>query len=229
MPTVLLVDDDEFDLIELIREELAHIGYTTIFATDGEGTLHQLAHEKPDIIVLDLKLPDIDGMLLISKIRLMSKVPIIVISGRTGQVDRVVALERGADDFIPKPFDLTELEARIAAVLRRSQPPPEIPKPQVGSLRISNARGAFINNRPFHLTPIEHRIVMTLVEHANDLVTREVLVQAVYGDHSDADMSRLMDVHINHIRTRMQRIAGAPVISTIRGRGFVIHQNLEQH
>lgn len=230
MPKLLIVDDDRA-LLGILQDVLEQDGYQVVSASDGLTALQQVAAEQPDLLLLDLLLPDVDGTLLMDKIRRTSTVPIIVVSGRQQQVDRVVSLKMGADDFVGKPFDLDDLEARIEAVLRRSKRTgpaqslvPGQPMPgHLGLLSVTNRSGASLDGVPFDLTPTELRMLQALVAHPDETQTRSELAQAVWGYGSEPSTGHLVDVHIHRLRCKVRRLGpSAPCITTTRGRGYLI-------
>src|SRR5215207_6246041 len=162
--TILLIEDDA-DTARSLTKALENSGYR-ITAVDTGGEAEALiAHVRPDLILLDLMLPDTDGLVLTTRLKAQTNAPIIICSARTEQVDRVLGLKLGADDFVAKPFDLDELEARIEAVLRRAARAREVPvqpadQIRVGELLIAQARGSVtLRGQPVHLTPTEYRLL----------------------------------------------------------------------
>jgi len=224
---ILLVEDDA-DTARTLSRSLEDSGYrTTTVDTGGEATA-LVEDLRPDLILLDLMLPDTDGLVLTTALKGLTSAPIIICSARTDQVDRVLSLKLGADDFIAKPFDLDELEARIEAVLRRAARGREAPaavadRIRVGEMLISRTRGTVtLSGQPVHLTPTEHRLLLALSTHIDEVVSRETLGQIVWG-YDELDISHLIDVHIGRLRHKLRRASRtAPVISTVRGRGYTI-------
>lgn len=219
MPTILVVDDDR-NLVATL--ELALSRYTVVNASDGEAALHQIAQEKPDLVLMDLMLAGMDGAALLPRIREVSTVPIIVLSGRAAQSDVVPALRQGADDFVEKPFELDDLEARIEAVLRRAKrvPVPTVPW-QTGPLSVSDAHGTVINGVTLHVTPTEQHLLALLVEHTGETLSQKYLAQRLWG-FDDARTSHMVDVHVMRLRERLSRVPNAPTIVNVRGAGFKI-------
>lgn len=227
---ILIVDDDR-ELLIVLRMALDM--YLVIDASDVPGALYQLKAEKPDLAIIDLGLPGTDGMLLISQIRGLTRnnylgpIPIIILSGRAEQVDRVMALRSGADDFISKPFDLFDLEARVEAVLKRSTRPkveehvPDITR--LGALEISDAYGHFYNHVPFHLTPTEHRILLLLVQQEGTMITRADIATSIFG-YNDRGSNHIVDVHVMRLRKRLRELTDTIDILTVRRHGFLIHE-----
>jgi DNA-binding response OmpR family regulator len=223
VPKILIVDDDR-SIVSLLQDILEK-SYSTVNASDGQAALYQIPVTKPDLILLDLRLPDIDGVLLIPMIRKDSKTPIIVLSARHRQVDRVTALKAGADDFIDKPFDIDDLEARIVAVLRRSVPRKPLRPPvwKVGSFQISDTWGATLNGDVVPMTPTEYKLVVALTRNAGVVTSRDELTEAIYGTTKNIPASHTIDVHIARLRARFRLLKDGPEIETVRGQGFLIH------
>jgi two-component system response regulator VicR len=223
----LLVEDDA-DTARALTRALENSGYRVTAVDTGTEAKALIEHLQPDLILLDLMLPDTDGLVLTTALKALTNAPIIICSARQEQVDRVLGLKLGADDFVAKPFDLDELEARIEAVLRRAargreaQPPPS-DQIRVGELVISQARGSVtLGGQPVHLTPTEYRLLVALATHLDEVLSRETLGQIVWG-YQDLGTGHLIDVHIGRLRLKLRRASRtAPVIITVRGRGYTI-------
>ena len=225
--SILLVEDD-LDTARSLAKALEASGYHVTAVDTGLEARSIIEHVHPDLILLDLMLPDTDGLVLTTALKTITSAPIIICSARTEQVDRVLGLKLGADDFVAKPFDLDELEARIEAVLRRASrvreasnvPPDQI---QVGELIVSQSRGSVtLSGQPVHLTPTEYRLLVALASRPDEVLTREVLGQLVWG-YQDLGTGHLIDVHIGRLRLKLRRVSrSAPVIVTVRGKGYTI-------
>ena len=197
---------------------------------DARAAVEQV---QPDLILLDLMLPDTDGLVLTSALKTLTDAPIIVCSARQGQVDRVLSLKLGADDFIAKPFELDELEARIEAVLRRAargreaRSAPAGDEIRVGELVISQARGTItVVGDAVHFTPTEYRLLVALASRPDEVLSREALGQIVWG-YEDLGTGHLIDVHIGRLRVKLRQASPqSPIIVTIRGRGYTIAADL---
>jgi len=199
-------------------------GYRSHLANDGREALAALGQVRPDLILLDLTLPDIDGLVLIRQIRYRTTAPIIIITARLAQPDRVLSLREGADDFIAKPFDLDELEARIEAVLRRCRPRPvEVPKElRVDSLVVSPFKvTASMNGVPLQLTRSEFLILEYLAQHPDTLASHEEIASNVLGFPDSHGISHLINVHMSRLKMKMAECQGeSPVIHSVRGLGY---------
>jgi DNA-binding response OmpR family regulator len=225
--TILLVEDDP-DTARSLSRALESSGYRVTAVDTGGEARSIIEHVLPDLILLDLMLPDTDGLVLTTTLKTLTKAPIIICSARQEQVDRVLGLKLGADDFVAKPFDLDELEARIEAVLRRasrvrespSTPPDQI---RVGALLISQSRGTVtLSNQAVHLTPTEYKLLVALASRPDQVLSRETLGQLVWG-YQDLGTGHLIDVHIGRLRLKLRRASrSAPVIVTVRGKGYTI-------
>jgi DNA-binding response OmpR family regulator len=225
--TILLVEDDA-DTARSLTKALEGSGYRVASVETGAEAKSIIEHVRPDLILLDLMLPDTDGLVLTTALKALTKAPIIICSARQEQVDRVLGLKLGADDFVAKPFDLDELEARIEAVLRRAArvreasatPPDQI---RVGELLISQSRGTVsLAGQIVRLTPTEYRLLVALASHPDEVLSREALGQLVWG-YQDLGTGHLIDVHIGRLRLKLRGVSrAAPVIVTVRGKGYTI-------
>jgi DNA-binding response OmpR family regulator len=225
--TILLVEDDAATARSLARA-LETTGYRVTTVETGHEARSIVDRIRPDLILLDLMLPDTDGLVLTTALKTLTTAPIIICSARQEQVDRVLGLKLGADDFVAKPFDLDELEARIEAVLRRvsrvrsvpSAPSDEI---HVDELLISQVRGTVtLAGQTVHLTPTEFRLLAALASRPDEILSRETLGQLVWG-YQDVGTGHLIDVHMGRLRLKLHRVSrAAPVIVTVRGQGYTI-------
>jgi two-component system, OmpR family, response regulator MtrA len=217
---VLLVEDDP-SIRELTSAGLARAGFRVESAGDGRDALDRFARSAPDVVVLDLMLPVLDGYEVCRTIRGTSQVPIVMLSARTDTVDVVVGLEVGADDYVTKPFELPELVARIRAVLRRSASSPAEDIIRVRDVEIDPA--AFRVRRAgaeLVLTATEFRLLLELARRPNQVFTRELLLEQVWNYDYLGD-SRLVDVAVQRLRSKVEDDPRAPrLIQTVRGVGY---------
>lgn len=229
MSATILVVEDNLETLRTLSTALESSGYHVIGVDTGTEALSILQYTQPDLILLDLMLPDTDGLVLTYTFKKLSSAAIIILSGRQEQVDRVLSLKLGADDFIAKPFDLDELEARIEAVLRRAPRATEeirdakLDQLCVDELVITPSRGTVtLAGLPVHLTPTEYRILVALASRPTDVLSREVLSRDVWG-YEDVDVGHLIDVHVGRLRRKLRCVSprGATV-HTVRGRGYAI-------
>ncbi|MCZ6789524.1 MAG: response regulator transcription factor [Chloroflexi bacterium] len=218
----ILVVDDEPNIIQLARLYLERDGYDVEAAETGQDALSKFVSFGPDIIILDLMLPDMDGFEICRQIRMKSDVPILMLTARIEGTDRVVGLELGADDYLTKPFDPRELVARIRAILRRYQ---SGLKPsdtmEIGHLRIDTARHEVtVEGKAVHLRTKEFSLLVTLAQNLGIVMTREQLLELVWGFEYFGE-TRTVDVHINHLRVKIADSGAA--IETVRGIGYKIN------
>ena len=216
----ILVIDDEPSIVNLVSGYLKPEGYEVYTASDGPSGLKAAQAYKPDLIVLDVMLPGMDGLELLSRLRRESEVYVILLTARTEETDRIVGLSVGADDYVTKPFSPRELTARIKAALRRLKASPGGGEATVlvfRHLRIDiGARRVTMNDRPVELTAIEFDLLRALAENRGRVLTREQLLEKVWGGAYFGEM-RVVDVHLGHVR---QKLGGVDLIATVRGVGY---------
>ena len=219
--TRLLVVDDEPQIHRFLAPALAAAGYDTIKAETGEEALRLAAIRQPALILLDLGLPDIDGQLMISRLRAFIQAPIVVVSARGQEEEKVAALDAGADDYVEKPFALAELLARIRVALRRAASGDRAPATElnVGSLCINiDRRFAKIGGEePLHLTPREWSLLVCLAQARGRVLTQQQLLTAVWGP-AHSDESQYLRVYVGHLRQKLGRAAG--LLKTEPGVGY---------
>lgn len=221
MPTILLVEDDR-TLREVLALNLERQGFTVRQAADGEAALAEVRQSPPDLIVLDVMLPKLDGLSVCRIIRAESDVPIILLTARTGEVDKIVGLESGADDYVTKPFSIGELVARVRAVLRRTEGRKSVPQViQAGPLRLDLLRWeAFYDDRPLPLSPREFRLLAEFMRHPGMVLSRDLLLERVWGPYYVGDI-RTVDVHVRWLREKIEEDPSNPRwIQTVRGVGY---------
>lgn len=220
---VLLVDDDT-GLAELLSEYFAPHGASIEHVLSGAPALEQLRDGKFDVVLLDVMLPGDDGFEVCRKIRSTSLIPILMLTARGDDHDRIVGLDLGADDYVPKPFNPRELLSRIRAVLRRTQTSKTGDKLEVGDVQIDvPAHAATLSGQAITLTSFEFRLLVALARRAGEAMTREDLARALKaGDEYDPSVDRSLDVHVSHLRQKLGDDARDPKrIRTVRGVGYV--------
>jgi two-component system, OmpR family, alkaline phosphatase synthesis response regulator PhoP len=224
--TVLVVDDEQ-RLRDLVRGYLEHEGFNVLAAADGLVAL-DLAHQHaPDVVVLDLMLPGMDGLEVCRQLRTFSDAYVIMLTAKAEEIDRIIGLEVGADDYMTKPFSPRELIARVRAVLRRPRSGAAtaaagIPQPQhFGDLTIDQERHeATLQGQPIALTALEYALLTTLAAHPGRVFTRDQLLEQVWGMDYFGD-DHVVDVHIANLRKKLGDEPSAPVyIETVRGAGY---------
>lgn len=219
--SILVVEDDR-DTAEVMCTLLKDAGYHTYSVDSGVNALHYIEKQTPDLVLLDLRLPDMDGIELLKMVRANSFLPMIVVSGMVQDRDSVYALEAGADDFLWKPFSNEELIARVRALLRRVEwtPRPEtVLKIRQLELDIPR-RYATIAGEKLHLTPIEYGILVTLMRKAGQIVSHDDLLYAVWGDSYKGDYS-VLRVNVSRLRQKLEKMPRRPsYIVTVPGRGY---------
>jgi len=226
MGVKILVVDDEPAVTGLLAYNLLKAHYEVLVAADGDTALRLARQANPDLILLDLMIPGIDGLDVCRELRKTSAVPVIMITARGDEVDRVVGLELGADDYVCKPFSVRELMARIKAVLRRVQPDEE-DNPQAnilngpGGLRLDpEARSVFVEDQPVTLTRLEFDLLFLLLANAGRVLTRERLLEQAWGYEYMGD-TRSVDSAIKRLRARLRAVSQqADGIETVRGVGY---------
>ena len=215
---ILIVDDEEY-IVELLRINLKKQGYEPICAYSGTEALEQAQKMRPDLILLDIMMPDMDGLETCRKLRedrMMKKVPIIILSAKSEETDKVIGLGVGADDYVTKPFGIRELMARISALLRRIEPDiPENDLIRVGNLRIDpSAHAVSVDGKIVNLTLTEYQILKYMAENMGHVITRENLVSALSGTISIEIGS--INVHMLNLRRKI----GEQYFMTVRGLGY---------
>ena len=232
MTNKILVVEDEISIATLLQYNLKQAGYEVVTADDGRDGLDKAISEKPDLILLDLMLPKLDGMEVCKELRIKKiNIPIIMLTAKDDEFDKVLGLELGADDYMTKPFSPREVMARVKAVLRRSkvidQPQEETEQTNreksyhIGHLNVYPDRfEAFLDDKLLEFTPKEFELLLYLLENKNRVLTRDQLLSAVW--HYDfAGDTRIVDVHISHLRDQIEENSRKPkFIKTIRGLGY---------
>ena len=218
----ILLIDDERAIRRLLRAALAAHGYEVLEAATGEEGLQSAATQHPDVIILDLGLPDLDGVQVTRRLREWTQTPIIILSVRGSEEDKIAALDAGADDYLTKPFGTGELTAHIRAALRRIQPPGEgQPVFQVDELRVDLLhRTVSVDDHLVDLTPNEYELLKLLVQHAGKVVTHRQLLRAVWGSGYEEE-AHLLRVNISNLRHKLESDPAQPrYILTESGVGY---------
>jgi DNA-binding response OmpR family regulator len=218
---ILLIEDDS-RLAGMVKDYLGEAGFSVAIASTGGAGLTMQAREAPDAIVLDLMLPDMDGLEVCRRVRSRSDTPILMLTARGDTMDRVVGLELGADDYLPKPFEPRELLARLKAILRRERGQRKSDVLRFGRLEIDNgAREVRVGGEARPLTSYQYALLAMLAEHAGRVLSRDALMDMMKGEPIEA-FDRSIDVHISRIRAAIEDDPRKPRrVITVRGAGYV--------
>ena len=219
--TKILVIDDEPSIVKLVAAYLKPEGYQVLTATDGPSGLKAARTFKPDLVILDIMLPGMDGIELLSRLRRESDVYVILLTARTEETDKIVGLSVGADDYVTKPFSPRELTARVKAALRRIQTGPSSSAERTvlsfNHVQIdAAARKVAVDGMPIELTAIEFDLLHALAQNHGRVLSREQLLEKVWGGEYFGEM-RVVDVHLGHVR---QKLGDDDLIATVRGIGY---------
>jgi DNA-binding response OmpR family regulator len=221
MDRVLIVDDD-VELCKLLTERLSTEGFVIEAAHDGPHGLERALSMDHDLVVLDLMLPGMGGLDVLRRLRAQSPVPVLILTARDEDVERILGLEIGADDYVPKPFNPRELIARIRAILRRTARVATLAGPLVvGDLRLDPAaREAWLNDTPLDLTSVEFTLLEVLLRNVGRVLSREHLTEAVLG-RKLGSFDRVIDVHVSNVRRKLGPAQGGERIKAVRGSGYL--------
>jgi two-component system response regulator BaeR len=217
----VLVVEDECKIAELLREYLVRAGFVVTTVERGDLAIAEIRKNAPALVLLDIMLPGMDGMEVCREIRKFSNIPIIMITARIDEIDRVLGLELGADDYVCKPFSPREVVARVKTVLRRSQPQPAEPQLRVGPITMDCAtRQVSVSGKRVNLTPNEFALLRALMARPNRVFTRGELLNLVQGYNFDG-YERTIDSHIKNLRKKMsEKLPQQEVIRTVYGVGY---------
>ena len=220
----ILVIDDDVELCSLVSEYLRPEGFQVESAHDGNSGLNRALSGEHTLVVLDVMLPRLNGFDVLRKLRDSSRIPVLLLTARGEDVDRIVGLEIGADDYLPKPFNPRELVARIRAILRRTRGKGEEPIPEaikVGEVELDPAtRSVLHHGKPVELTSVEFGLLQVLLREAGRVVTREALVDEVLG-RKFSPFDRSIDMHVSKVRKKLGDSGSEDYIKTIRGAGYI--------
>ena len=210
--TIVIIEDEK-QIRHFLYSALTADGFTVYEAENGQRGLIDCATRKPDLVILDLGLPDIDGISVIEQLRTWSQIPIIVLSARSQEAEKVAALDAGADDYLTKPFGLSELQARIRAHLRRQEPQQQTLDTHhihFGDITIDvSQRIVLRQHQAVHLTQIEYRLLLTLIRHAGKVMTHRQLLQAVWGpNHTES--GHYLRIYMGHLRQKLEVTPAQP-------------------
>jgi DNA-binding response OmpR family regulator len=228
MKTILVVDDEP-KIVQLARDYLEHAGFAVVTAGDGRTALETIAANAPDLVVLDLGLPEVDGLEVTRRLRRDGEVPIVMLTARDDELDKLLGLELGADDYLTKPFSPRELVARVRAVLRRSEPTPGTAsdrddKPariRAGDVTIDVERMRVdVAGREIDLTPTEFQLLVALARRPGRILTRSQLLDAIHGVAFES-YERAIDTHVKNLRRKLEPDSRVPrYVLTVHGVGY---------
>lgn len=228
--SVILVVEDDKDLSTLLTAILESEGYEVISVVDGRSALELVDKRQPDLILLELILPDVDGLVLISDLKILTNAPVMVCTGSGRRRDKELSLMLGASAVLFKPFDISDLAETVGKLLQSPETPPEPPKPESDTLRFGNlvvsklGRIVTIRSIQLDVTPIEYRILKALVAANGQPISFAELARSVWG-YSDEATRRAVRVHINRVRTTLQSRDKAPRIISVRGVGYKLESD----
>lgn len=230
MTKILLVEDDK-ELAELVGEYLRINRFQVTICADGNQALHALANDRFDLILLDIMLPKLDGLEVLRSLRKYARTPVIIISARSADVDKIVGLELGADDYLEKPFNHRELLARIKALLRRSNMPQDKlsdeSAEEPNQLKVAdlcfnlNSRTLLHNSMPVALTGMEYSLLLKMAQHQGDIVSKEQLSVECMGRRL-TPYDRSIDTHMSKIRKKLNKLTEQVQIKAVRGKGYCL-------
>ncbi len=218
----ILVIEDERQIADLLRRGLIYEGYVVEVATDGEAGLTAARDRPPDLVLLDLMLPGIDGLTVCKRLRSASGVPILILTAKDAVPERVAGLDAGADDYVAKPFSFDELLARVRALLRRRQPQAEAETLVFADLRLNSvAHEVFRGERRVELTAREFELLTLFLQHPRQVLTRDVLYDRIWG-YDFGGESNIIEVYIRYLRAKLEEGGEPRLIHTVRGVGYAL-------
>lgn len=223
MAAQILVVDDDPAVLSGLRRAFTLEGYEVQAAEDGESALMSVAAQQPDLIVLDVMLPGLDGLTVCERLRAASAVPILILTAKDTVPDRVAGLDRGADDYLVKPFALDELLARARALLRRAQPAEDVLGYEDLTLD-QRAREARRGDQALKLTPREYELLTVFLRHPRQALSRDQLCQHVWGYAFDGE-SNFIDVAVKELRKKLEADGRSRLIQTVRGHGYALRED----
>ncbi len=219
MQTILLIEDDP-DIVHIVKSYFQQSSFNLEVAFDGPTGLAKALNSAPDLILLDWMLPGLDGLELLKRLRNERRIPVIMITARTEEIDRIMGLEFGADDYLTKPFSVRELVARARAVLRRSTQIPQVETISQGQLNIDpQKREAFFNKILLNLTTLEFDLLLSFMEQPGRVFSRDDLLIQVWGRDFEG-IDRVVDVHVSNLRKKLEAAGATNLLQTIRGIGY---------
>ena len=222
MEKILIVEDDS-GISDFVKAELDHEGFETTLAADGRVALEVFESFNPDLILLDVMLPGLSGLEVLRRIRKTSAVPVIMVTARGETYDRVNGLDAGADDYLPKPFEIEELLARMRAVLRRSaKVAAEAKSFKIRDLELNcDSMKVTLKGEVIELSKTEYLMLKLLMEKKNQVLSRDQMIDDVWGEDHFIDVNTI-DVYVGYLRSKIDQVAGETYIKTVRGTGYMM-------
>jgi DNA-binding response OmpR family regulator len=217
---VLIVDDDD-DLRTMVAKLLQRAGMGTIEAPDGNAGLREFFDHRPDLVVLDVSMPGMDGFEVLARIRDLSDVPVLLLTAHGVEMEKVRGLQAGADDYVTKPFGRQELAARVEALLRRGgegKPAPEVLSDPLVEIDFAQAQ-ASVGGKDVSLTPLEFRLLAAFVRHPNQVLSQDQLLELAWSNSSNASREQVK-LYVGYLRRKMREASGAEPLETVRGFGY---------
>lgn len=226
MMQVLIVEDDT-GISDFLRLELEHEGYTVLHAADGRSALDLFESSTPDIILLDIMLPKLNGLEVLRRIRKVSHIPVIMLTARGETLEKVSGLDSGADDYVAKPFEIEELLARMRAVMRRNEAQGTVVLKLRGLELNPCSMEVTVNTSRIILSKTEYLVLKTLMEYKNTVLSRNTIINAVWGEDHYIDENSV-DVYVRYLRSKIDDKTGEEYISTVRGVGYVMREHVDE-
>ena len=225
MPEHILVVEDDPQIADLLRRGLIYEGYSVAVTADGPAGLTAARDRPPDLVLLDLMLPGMDGLTVCARLRAASSVPILILTARDAVPDRVKGLDAGADDYVVKPFNFDELLARIRAQLRRRAPAADEETLRFADLTLNpNTHEVFRGGRKIELTAREFEVLLLFMQHPRQVITRDLLYERIWG-YDFGGESNIIEVYVRYVRSKLEE-GGAPrLIQTVRGVGYALRED----
>jgi DNA-binding response OmpR family regulator len=220
-PAQVLVVDDDDDLRNMVSTLLQRAGMSTIQAASGDEGLRKFFASRPDLVVLDVSMPGMDGLQVLERIRDLSDVPVLLLTARGVELEKVRGLKAGADDYVTKPFGRQELAARVEALLRRraeSETGPEVLSDGLIEVDFAQAK-ALVGGRELSLTPLEFRLLAAFVRNPNQVLSQDQLLQVAWGSSSNASREQVK-LYVGYLRRKLREAAGVEPLQTVRGFGY---------
>jgi len=221
-PSILIIEDDQ-GILKFLKRGLSYEGYEVLVAEDGEAGLETAREEEPDLVVLDIMLPGMDGLEVCRRLRNDSEIPILMLTAKDQTSDRVTGLDMGADDYMVKPFEFRELLARIRALLRRTNPPQDKQLDFDDLTLDRGTRRAYRGERVISLTAKEYELLELFMEHPRQVLTREVIYDRVWG-YNFGGQSNIIEVYVRYLRQKLEKEDEPRLIHTLRGVGYVLRK-----